>query len=244
MINRNKLHAIFLFSFFVLTERAFSCTTCNRSMQNAIFDENFFSNLLIMLAPFPLIGLMVAMFRESAKINTEKAIAGDYKIKKDETITRTSSPFIQASLLIGFGMGGFLDGIVFHQVLQWHHMISNTLPTKDLLATNVNMFWDGIFHVFAWIVTLIGIIMLWGLFRRPYTKPSNSVLFGGLLAGWGIFNIAEGLIDHHIFMLHNVKENAEQPVLWNYLFLGISFLITFLGWRLIIKSRKERLIGS
>ena len=26
-------------------------------------------------------------------------------------------------LLTGFGLGAFLDGIVLHQVLQWHHLV-------------------------------------------------------------------------------------------------------------------------
>ncbi len=26
-------------------------------------------------------------------------------------------------LLVGLGLGGFFDGIVLHQLLQWHHML-------------------------------------------------------------------------------------------------------------------------
>jgi uncharacterized membrane protein len=28
-------------------------------------------------------------------------------------------------LLLGIGLGGFFDGIVLHQILQWHHMLSD-----------------------------------------------------------------------------------------------------------------------
>ena len=27
-------------------------------------------------------------------------------------------------MLLGVGVGGFVDGILLHQILQWHHMIS------------------------------------------------------------------------------------------------------------------------
>ena len=29
-----------------------------------------------------------------------------------------------AGFALGFALGGFADGILFHQVLQWHHLIS------------------------------------------------------------------------------------------------------------------------
>jgi uncharacterized membrane protein len=29
----------------------------------------------------------------------------------------------RAGVILGLGLGGLIDGIVFHQVLQWHHMI-------------------------------------------------------------------------------------------------------------------------
>jgi uncharacterized membrane protein len=34
---------------------------------------------------------------------------------------------------MGLGLGGFLDGIVLHQVLQWHHM----LTVGDMAGTEV-----------------------------------------------------------------------------------------------------------
>jgi len=30
-----------------------------------------------------------------------------------------------SGLLYGLGLGGFIDGIVLHQILQWHHMVSD-----------------------------------------------------------------------------------------------------------------------
>jgi uncharacterized membrane protein len=40
--------------------------------------------------------------------------------------TRKARDFpIAAGLLFGLGLGGFFDGILLHQVLQWHHMLTS-----------------------------------------------------------------------------------------------------------------------
>jgi uncharacterized membrane protein len=36
------------------------------------------------------------------------------------------SPPVAPALLLGIGLGGFVDGIVLHQILQWHHMLTAT----------------------------------------------------------------------------------------------------------------------
>jgi uncharacterized membrane protein len=28
------------------------------------------------------------------------------------------------AFIMGLGLGGFIDGIVLHQILQWHHMLT------------------------------------------------------------------------------------------------------------------------
>jgi uncharacterized membrane protein len=40
------------------------------------------------------------------------------------TISRRILP-LSPGVLIGFGVGGFVDGIVLHQILQWHHMLTS-----------------------------------------------------------------------------------------------------------------------
>ncbi|ELB87945.1 hypothetical protein Rwratislav_37287 [Rhodococcus wratislaviensis IFP 2016] len=29
-------------------------------------------------------------------------------------------------IILGIGLGGFVDGILLHQLLQWHHMLTST----------------------------------------------------------------------------------------------------------------------
>ncbi|MBA3481110.1 MAG: DUF2243 domain-containing protein, partial [Pirellulales bacterium] len=35
-------------------------------------------------------------------------------------------PLIAAATLLGIGLGGFVDGILFHQLLQFHNMLSGS----------------------------------------------------------------------------------------------------------------------
>ena len=63
-----------------------------------------------------------------------------------ETINRR--PLIAAGTLLGIGMGGFVDGILFHQILQVHNMLSAKYPPTTLVNAEINMVWDGLFHAF------------------------------------------------------------------------------------------------
>jgi uncharacterized membrane protein len=124
-------------------------------------------------------------------------------------------------LLLGIGLGGFVDGILLHQILQWHNMLSNVVPPSALVAMKFNMVWDGLFHALTWAATLFGIVLL---ARRGVT--SGRALAGSMIAGWGLFNFVEGLIDHQILGLHHVHPGSGQLV-WDLAFLvggGIGFM--------------------
>jgi uncharacterized membrane protein len=134
-------------------------------------------------------------------------------------------------MVLGIGLGGFIDGIVLHQILQWHEMLTNKLAPVTVEAKSVNMFWDGIFHAFTLIVVFIGVLLLWKLLKRKDIDKSGRLLAGGMLKGWALFNIVEGIINHHLLNLHNVKESVE-PDFFNYAFLGISVIMLLIGWLL------------
>lgn len=153
-----------------------------------------------------------------------------------------TGPVIASASLIGIGMGGFVDGILFHQILQWHQMLSAQLPPDTLINKSINMFWDGIFHGFVWLTTLTGIIMLWRLAKRGDIDASTSLFTGGLLLGWAIFNIIESVFDHYIFVLHNVKENSPHPQWWNHGFMAFSLILLIIGWRLVAVKRQSSIV--
>src|SRR5579859_1302737 len=135
---------------------------------------------------------------------------------------RRQGPLMSAGVLMGACLGGFLDGIVFHQILQWHHMLSSYLPPYDLVNLKVNMFWDGIFHAGDWVMTAIGLALLWRAGQRRDLGRSGRTFLGSLLAGWGLFNLVEGLIDHEWLGLHHVCEAADNHTTWDMAFLAFG----------------------
>ena len=145
---------------------------------------------------------------------------------------RTTRPLTTAGIAIGIGMGGFIDGIVFHQILQIHNMLSARIPIDTLVGAKINMVWDGLFHVVVCSATAIGIVLLWKAIKRPDVVLSGRALFGSTLLGFGLFNAVEGLVDHHILNLHHVYERAGQSI-WDYVFLASGVALMLTGWSMI-----------
>ena len=144
----------------------------------------------------------------------------------------TNKPVTTAGTVIGIGMGGFVDGIVFHQILQIHNMLSARVATDTLIGAKVNMVWDGFFHAGVWIATAIGIALLWRAARRGDAMLSTKALFGSVLLGWGLFNVVEGMIDHHLLNLPHVVERLGQSV-WDWVFLAFGAMLVATGWLMI-----------
>lgn len=137
-------------------------------------------------------------------------------------------PVISAGILLGCGLGAFVDGILLHQLLQWHNMLSSVRPPVDLLSMKYNMLWDGAFHVFAWLVAVLGVWRLWRAGRRPDVSWSTPTLLGAALLGWGSFNFLEGAIDHQLLGLHHVHPGRHEMT-WDLAFLAFGLAQILLG---------------
>jgi LPXTG-motif cell wall-anchored protein len=80
------------------------------------------------------------------------------------------------------------------------------------------------------------------LLHRKEIDRSGNLLSGGLLLGWGLFNIVEGIIDHHLLKLHNVRELSANPEIWNFSFLGLSVLMLLAGYLLTGKRKRNEVV--
>lgn len=148
---------------------------------------------------------------------------------------RRIGPILSAGLLMGAGLGGFIDGIVFHQILQWHNMLSGWLPPDNLVDAKINMLWDGIFHAAVWVLTVAGLAVLFRAGHRPDVLWSGRAFLGALLAGWGCFNVIEGLINHQFLGLHHVMEYASNTWPADLGFLMFGALLILAGWQMIAR---------
>lgn len=149
-------------------------------------------------------------------------------------------PTRAAGLLFGLGLGGFIDGIVLHQILQWHHLVSNVhdYPTTTVAGLEVNTLADGFFHAATWVLVLAASIVTIVAWRQGRLAPNWSFHFGLVLTGWGIFNVVEGLIDHQILRIHHVRDDLGGPLSWDIGFLVFGVLLIVGGWLLYRHGRR------
>jgi uncharacterized membrane protein len=146
--------------------------------------------------------------------------------------TRGQLPPRTSGLLFGLGLGGFVDGIVLHQILQWHHMVSAGTPPTTLTRLEVNTLADGFFHLATWALVVAASITSITAWRQGRLAPNVSFHLGLVLTGWGIFNVVEGLIDHQLLGVHHVRDDLGAPLSWDLGFLLFGALLIGGGWLL------------
>ena len=117
---------------------------------------------------------------------------------------------LRAAVVLGVGLGGFFDGILLHQILQWHHMLGTPLPPDTLENLQLNTVADGLFHGATWVLTLLGLFLLARSRRDLPQVDGMSRLVGGMLIGWGLFNLVEGIVDHHLLQIHHVRPGPDE----------------------------------
>lgn len=149
-------------------------------------------------------------------------------------------------LLYGLGLGGFVDGIVLHQILQWHHMVSDVAgyPPTTLAGLEVNTLADGFFHAATWVLVVLASLLTVAAWRRGRLAPSWSFHLGLGLAGWGLFNLVEGLINHQLLGIHHVRDDVGAPLAWDLGFLAFGAAQILVGFWWSERGRRRMLQGS
>lgn len=137
--------------------------------------------------------------------------------------TTTRRPLIAAGTLLGIGMGGFVDGILFHQLLQLHSMLSVQGNRSTVAGLEINMFWDGLFYVLTWTMTTLGLVLLWKAAQRRDVPLSTKTFVGSMALGGGLFNLVEGVIDH-LLHVHHITE-TDSHLIWDMAFLAFGLLL-------------------
>jgi uncharacterized membrane protein len=149
---------------------------------------------------------------------------------------------VAAGLMLGLGLGGFVDGIVLHQILQWHHMLTDygryaAFPDVTVALLEENTLWDGLFHASTWVLVAAGVVVLWRASSRGEGATGRQLL-GLMLAGWGTFNLVEGVVDHHLLTLHHVRDDVADPLWWDLGFLALGAVLVLTGVCLYSRSRR------
>ncbi len=135
---------------------------------------------------------------------------------------------------MGLGLGGFVDGIVLHQILQWHHMLTDTgdHPSDTVAGLEANTLADGFFHLATWLLVVAAMLLTVRAWQRRELAPPWRAHVGMLLAGWGVFNLVEGLVDHQLLGIHHVRDDLGAPLGWDLAFLASGVLLIGVGMAL------------
>lgn len=157
------------------------------------------------------------------------ATARSHSISPGDSVR--GEPTRAPGLLLGLGLGGFVDGIVLHQVVQWHHMVSGTgaHPVDTVAGLEANTLADGVFHASTWVLVVLGTALLLRSWQQGRRAPSFRSQAGMLLAGWGAFNLVEGLIDHQLLGVHHVRDDLGGPLSWDLGFLAFGVVLVVAG---------------
>ena len=128
--------------------------------------------------------------------------------------------------LLGFAFGGFFDGILLHQILQWHHLLS-AINGQDI---RFQVAADGYFHAFMYVIAAVGLWRLWASRNAP-DRPSGRHLLANILIGFGVWHIIDSVASHWVLGIHRIRMDSGNPLFWDLLWFGaFGILPLAIGW--------------
>lgn len=134
-----------------------------------------------------------------------------------------------SGFLFGIGLVAFIDEAVFHQLLRWHHFY-------DKSTTDIGLISDGLFHAFSWFATIGGLFIFADLRRR------NALLLlrwlGGVLLGSGIFQLYDGIIQHKLMKIHQIRY-VDNVLYYDWIWNIIAIALILAGSILIVHTRSR-----
>ena len=130
-------------------------------------------------------------------------------------------------VVLGLGLGGFVDGILLHQVLQWHSLIAARRSRETLSGLEANVLADGLFHVATWVLVAVGLALLLRASRAA--GVSARPLVGWMLVGWGVFNVLDSILFHWLLGLHHIRM-GEHELAYDLAFFAFGLALIAGGW--------------
>ena len=143
--------------------------------------------------------------------------------------TNTRSLNFWAGIFFGLGAIAFIDETVFHQLLHWHHFYDKSTLAVGLIS-------DGLFHAFSWFATVARLFIVAHL--RKLRAWDKRRWIGAAILGAGVFQLYDGIIQHKIFRLHQIRYDVEifyYDLVWNVL----AIFMILIGWGLLKPKQKQ-----
>lgn len=143
------------------------------------------------------------------------------------TVDRRRS--VLTGTMLGVAIMAAIDEIVFHQLLSWHHFYNRSTPDISLLS-------DGLLQT-AYLVLLVAGFFWFADLRRRGTLARRST-WGGFVLGLGTFQLFDGIIDHKLLDLHEIRYGVDvlpYDLAWN----GAALVFLLVGAFMLWRSRDE-----
>jgi len=134
-----------------------------------------------------------------------------------------------SGVVFGVGLAAFVDETVFHQLLHWHHFYDRSTPAAGLVS-------DGVFHAFGWFAVVAALFLLVDVGRRGVLRWQRWI--GALLLGAGGFQLYDGVIQHKLMRLHQIRYHVDvvpYDIAWN---VAAVVMIIIGGVVLVHSSRR------
>jgi uncharacterized membrane protein len=128
------------------------------------------------------------------------------------------------AVLVGIGVAGSLDEIVVHQLLRWHHFYDRGSQAAGLIA-------DGVFHLGSTAVLVVGLVLLVKRWRAGSGPRRRAV--AGILLGAGGFNLYDGIVQHKLLGLHQVRAGVTNSLPYDVAFITLAALVLLFGLLLL-----------
>ncbi|SCD62074.1 DUF2243 domain-containing protein [Streptomyces sp. OspMP-M43] len=136
--------------------------------------------------------------------------------------------------VIGVAVMAAVDEIVFHQVLGWHHFY-------DRSTSGVGLMSDGLLHTAELLALIAGFFLYADLRRSGTLAPAYA--WAGFFLGLGIFQVFDGIVDHKLLRLHQIRYGVDiAPYDWAWNVGGLVLVVT--GLLLGLRARRSGRTGS
>lgn len=144
--------------------------------------------------------------------------------------TGLSRSYHGAGYALGFALGGFFDGILLHQILQWHHLLSG-LEGDPFADLRFQILADGLFHALMYVIGAVGLWLLWRS-RSEFGRPrADRMLLSNALIGFGAWHVIDSVLSHWVLGIHRIRMDSDMPLIWDLTwFFAFGVVPLLLGW--------------
>jgi len=129
-------------------------------------------------------------------------------------------------LLLGLAFGGFFDGIVLHQLLQWHHLLSG-LSQARWADMRVQLLADGLFHTLMYVLAVLALVLLVRRRAQLSAAGAGNRLLVTFVSGFALWQLLDAVLSHWLLGIHRIRMDTEHPLAWD---LGWLLVFGLLPW--------------